>query len=277
MDSEATKDGAPQSTSRRRPRRELLAGAAGALGVLAAEAVVKATPAHAADNDPVTMGSANSEVHRTWIDKTAQDGYAVFQGNSTGSDPGLLGNSPAGIGVYGVSGSGTGVYGQSGSTAGATGTRHGMHGVTDAAGYCGVFGEYVGTGQAAAVQGTNLSGSGQGVVGYGTSGVLGLATSGGTGIVASEALDGTGLAFHAVGGAAFDLSGIVSIPAGATSATVTGVSLRSGSLVLATVQNNAGVYVKYAAPNVSGSKVTINLNKAVPSGKTAKVAWFIVN
>jgi len=30
-------------------------------------------------------------------------------------------------------------------------------------------------------------------------------------------------------------------------------------------------------PNVTGSKVTINLNKAVPAGKTAKVAWFVVN
>jgi hypothetical protein len=55
------------------------------------------------------------------------------------------------------------------------------------------------------------------------------------------------------------------------------VSLRAGSLVLATVQNNAGVSVAYVVPNVSGSKITINLDKVVPVGKTAKVAWFVVN
>ena len=55
------------------------------------------------------------------------------------------------------------------------------------------------------------------------------------------------------------------------------MSLRSTSLVLATVQNNAGVSVAYVVPNVSLSKITINLNKVVPSGKTAKVAWFVVN
>src|SRR6185312_4072852 len=99
--------------------------------------LTRAAPARAADNDPVTLGTANSETHRTWINKIAQDGYPVFQGNSTGSDPGLLGNSPAGSGVYGVSGSGTGVYGQSGSTLGSTPDQSGVHGVSDANGYSG--------------------------------------------------------------------------------------------------------------------------------------------
>jgi hypothetical protein len=35
--------------------------------------------------------------------------------------------------------------------------------------------------------------------------------------------------------------------------------------------------VAYAVPNISLSKITINLNKLVPLGKTAKVAWFVVN
>ena len=68
-----------------------------------------------------------------------------------------------------------------------------------------------------------------------------------------------------------------SIAAGAKSKTVTGVWLETWSLVLATVQNNAGVSVAYVVPNVSLSKITINLDKVVPSGKTAKVAWFVVN
>jgi hypothetical protein len=263
-----------QPTSRR-SRRELLAGAAGALGVLAVEAVVKATPAHAADDDQVIMGTANSEMHRTWIDKTVQDGYAVFQGNSSGSDPGLLGSSPAGIGVFGIGA--TGIYGQSGSTAGATPDQSGVHGVSDANGYSGVYGEFLGTGVGAAVHGNNLTGTGQGVIGFGAAGVEGLATSGGTGVVALSALDGTGFALDAEGPAKFSLSGLANIAAGAKSIAVTGVSLRSTSLVLATVQNNAGVSVTYVVPNVSLSKITINLNKAVPSGKTAKVAWFVVN
>jgi len=50
-----------------------------------------------------------------------------------------------------------------------------------------------------------------------------------------------------------------------------------GSLVLATVQSNAGVVVQSAVPNASKSKITIALNKAVPTGKTAVVAWFVVN
>jgi hypothetical protein len=238
---------------------------------------MRAAPAQAADNDPVVMGTANSETHRTWIDKTVQDGYAVFQGNSTGSDPGLLGSSPAGIGVYGLSGSGTGVYGQSGSTAGSTPDQSGVHGVSDANGYSGVYGEFLGTGIGAAVHGNNLTGTGQGVIGLGPTGVEGLALSGGTGVVAVSAFDGTGLALDAIGPAQFSLSGLANIAAGAKSKTVTGVSLRPGSLVLATVQNKAGVSVAYVVPNVSLSKITINLNKVVPSGKTAKVAWFVVN
>lgn len=260
-----------------RSRRELLAGAAGALGVVAVETLTRAAPAQAADNDPIILGTANSESHRTWIDKIAQDGYAVFQGNSTGSDPGLLGFSPAGIGVYGVGTSGTGVYGQSGSTVGASPDQSGVHGVSDANGYSGVYGEFLGTGLGAAVHGNNLTGTGQGVIGYGATGVEGLATSGGTGVVASSAFDGTGLALNALGPAKFSLSGLASIAAGAKSKTVTGVSLRPESLVLATVQNNAGVSVAYVVPNVSLSKITINLDKVVPVGKTAKVAWFVVN
>jgi hypothetical protein len=269
-------EGIVQPTAKR-SRRALLAGATGAVGALAAGAVVKASPANAADNDFIQMGTANSESHRTWIDKIGQDGYAVFQGNSTGSDPGLLGNSPAGNGVSGYGASGTGVYGQSGSTVGSAPDKSGVHGVTDAAGYSGVYGEFLGSGVGAAVHGNNLTGTGQGVIGFGASGVYGLATSGGTGVVASMAFDETGLALDAIGPTQFSLSGLASIAAGAKSKVVTDVSLRSTSLILATVQNNAGVSVAYVVPNVAQSKIAINLNKVVPSGKTAKVAWFVIN
>jgi hypothetical protein len=262
----------------KRSRRELMAGAAGALGVLAVEAAIQATPAEAADNDFVQLGTANYESHRTTITKQASDGYAVLQCDATlGSDPGLVGTSPAGFGVSGSSDSGAGVYGQSGSTAGSKPDQNGVHGVTDATGYAGVFGEYFGSGAGAAVQGINLTGKGQGVVGTGETGVLGIAASNGTGVVATIGFDGTGLALDVEGPAQFSLSGLASIAAGAKSQVVTAVSLRSTSLVLATVQNNAGVLVAYVVPNVAQSKITINLNKVVPSGKTAKVAWFVVN
>ncbi len=127
------------------------------------------------------------------------------------------------------------------------------------------------------MHGNNLTGKGQGVIGFGASGVYGLATSGGTGVVAFRAFDETGLALDAIGPTQFSLSGLASIAAGAKSKVVTDVSLRSTSLVLATVQKHAGVSVAYVVPNVSLSKVTINLDKVVPSGKTAKVAWFVIN
>ena len=55
------------------------------------------------------------------------------------------------------------------------------------------------------------------------------------------------------------------------------MTLTAQSLVLATVQNNAGVWVASAVPNVAGSSFKINLNKAPATGKTATVAWFVVN
>jgi hypothetical protein len=97
--------------------------------------------------------------------------------------------------------------------------------------------------------------------------VYGLATTGGTGVVASSAVDETGLALNAIGPTQFSLSGLASIAAGAKSKAITGVSLRSTSLVLATVQNNAGVSVAYVVPNVSGSKITINLDKVRALGE----------
>ena len=55
------------------------------------------------------------------------------------------------------------------------------------------------------------------------------------------------------------------------------VALTASRLVLATVQNKVGVSVQSAVPNVPRSSFTINLNKAPGTGKTATVAWFVVN
>jgi hypothetical protein len=125
--------------------------------------------------------------------------------------------------------------------------------------------------------GDSLTGNGHGVIGYGNTGVIGIPLPGGTGVVAATALDGTGNGLSVLGPALFTLSGLASIAAGAKSVKVTGVSLRTASLVLATVQNSAGVHVLYAEPDVSGSSIAIHLNTTVPKGKSANVAWFVVN
>jgi len=76
--------------------------------------------------------------------------------------------------------------------------------------------------------------------------------------------------------AAFSRSGTLTVAAGSSSGTVTGVALGAASLVLATLQQNlSGVYVRSAVPNVPGSSFTIHLSKAVSA--SAKVAWFVVN
>ena len=314
----------PAGRPTKRSRRDLIAGAAGAAAVVAAASLAKATPAQAADGNPVLIGEINSASNVTEIDSTSEglkvstnNGAAVralgdtlgllgfgdtgVEGQSFGGE-GVLGtvaisgtgvhgttpdtggygvhgeNSGGGAGVYGTSVSGEGVYAQSGSTPGTDPgqTRNGVHGVTDAANYASIFGEHVNGGTA--VQGNSLSGNGKGVLGLGATGVFGLPTSGGTGVLGSTSFDGSGIAVYAAGPAKFDLSGLATIAAGNSTVTLTQVSLRSGSLILATLQNKVtGIYVASAVPNVTGSKVTINLNKVVPSGKTAKVAWFVVN
>src|SRR5215813_11193999 len=84
-------------------------------------------------------------------------------------------------------------------------------------------------------------------------------------------------ALQVQGPAAFSRSGILSVAAGKSSGTKTGIALTASSFVLATIQGNvAGVFVQ-GVTLVTGSpgSFTIHLNKAVPA-KT-KVAWFAVN
>jgi hypothetical protein len=91
---------------------------------------------------------------------------------------------------------------------------------------------------------------------------------------------GGGTALKVAGPAQFARSGTVSIAYPAKSATVTGVPLTASSLILATAQNNVGVWIVSAAPNVAGSSFIITLNKApgtATAPKTAVVAWFVVN
>ena len=85
-----------------------------------------------------------------------------------------------------------------------------------------------------------------------------------------------GTALKATGPAVFSRSGVLKVPAGKSSVTRTGVALSAASLVLATLQQDqAGVWVRSAVPNVAGSSFTVNLSKAVSA--STKVAWFVVN
>jgi hypothetical protein len=78
--------------------------------------------------------------------------------------------------------------------------------------------------------------------------------------------------------ATFTRSGLASVAAGKTSATVTDVTLTAASLVLATLQNSLSkVYVEAVIPNVSGKSFEILLSKKVPAGQTASIGWFVVN
>jgi len=90
----------------------------------------------------------------------------------------------------------------------------------------------------------------------------------GAGVVAENAAGGAALQVQGV--AAFARSGLLTVAAGKSSATQTGVALTAASLVLAT-----GVYVQAAVPSVTDSSFTVYLSKAPTA--TAKVAWFIVN
>jgi hypothetical protein len=230
-------------------------------------------------------GIGNSVFDRAGVVGNGGD-YGVI---GTGSDVGVWGNSTTGIGVAGdsrgtntpgvsgISATGDGVYGESGSSYdGTPGTQNGVHGVTKSSNDAGVFGEALASG-ATGVQGTNVQSTGTGVSGRGQTGVSGQPLAGGIGVLASAAQDGSGAALRAVGPTLFSLSGRLSIVANGKSGTVAGVSLRPESLVFATVQNDVGVGVESVVVDVAGSTITINLAKAVSAGKTARVAWFVVN
>jgi hypothetical protein len=159
-----------------------------------------------------------------------------------------------------------------------------LAGITDNISGAGVLGENAGggtgvSGTAAGQFGTGVPGSGGnvGVAGNGGNtgvlgvtgkargvGVWGLADSAtGSGVLAENSFGGDGL--KVVGKAAFSRSGVLTVAAGKSSATRTGVPLTSASLVLATLQQDrAGVHVRSAVPDVARHSFTVHLSKAVP-------------
>src|SRR5207244_5793196 len=102
----------PRDRSHKRSRRELLAGAAGALGVLAAESVVRIPAAQATQGQPVIAGQDNTETSATGITNSATNGNGlVVQGGPSGHGvKGYGGSDGFGLLGYGY-GSGGGVEG----------------------------------------------------------------------------------------------------------------------------------------------------------------------
>lgn len=184
------------------------------------------------------------------------------------SGPGVVGegNAAGGYGVVGQGGTagGGGVFGR-GSFSGGPGV------VGEASlGSVGV----VGFGGALSGTGVRGVGGGVGTDAHGN-GVHGVATvAGGVGELAENTAGG--VALKAVGRTQFSRSGALTVRAGSSRVTKTGVALTTASLILATLQQHrTGVYVQAAVPNVSQSSFTVYLNKAIASN--TKVAWFVIN
>src|SRR5262249_13103830 len=116
----------------------------------------------------------------------------------------------------------------------------------------------------AGVAGTN-KGAGPGVHGVG-----------GTGVIAEASGKAPSIALSVLGPAMFSLSGLVTINAGSSKATVSGVVLNPTSMVLATLQQSLpGIYIQAAVPDSLNNAITVHLNKAVT--QNARAAWFVVN
>lgn len=293
----------PAGRIRRRTRRQLLAGGAAAVGVVATQSLVHATRAAAANGDPIVMGTFNQSTSNTTISDSSGD--TTFTASAMASGTALDGTAVDGVGVFGNSVTGIGVSGTTDSTAdhaaaiagtitnpapgafsaavrgqndGTAGDGIGVYGSHSGAGW-GVYGTSVsgvGVNGAADPGGIGVQGSGQtGVLGSGTTGVHGFVTTPrGVGVLAENGGDGPALKVNGV--AAFSRSGVATVPAG-RSEVGHRLSLSSASVVLATIQGNVkDLYVRgvTVAAGTPGS-FTIHLSRAVTT-KT-RVAWLVVN
>jgi hypothetical protein len=254
---EETRAGRPK-----RSRRELLAGAAGAAGVIAAQTVVGAKPAYATDPNDVVLGVDNQSTSGT-------------TGVSSSDITGLHGRTTASnaTGVFGeaLSDDGTGVHGV-GSLFGVRGDGpFGIDGESTIAGGVGVVGSASGVGG----RGVHGAGSERGVNGtsdnigvYGQGGLVGL-------YGASAAPGGTGVGLRVYGRSVFRTAGVATVPSGAKKVTVNLAGVTSTDMVLATVQQNGAFFVKNAV--AASGKFTIYLNKAPTSPTTVILAWFVIS
>jgi hypothetical protein len=207
-------------------------------------------------------------------------GVAGFEStNSNSGSQGVLGLSENNTGVSGRSVAVSGLLGfQVAGVVGESNTNIGVIGLSSSTD--GVYGETTGDRARGVLGQDNSPGGGYGVYGASAGGTGVVGTTGSSGGFGVEAVNtsSTGAALSVSGIAKFSRSGLVSIVAGKSSATVTGVSILAASLVLANLQNSLpGVYVEAVVPNVPGSSFKIVLSEAVPAGMKANVGWFVVN
>jgi hypothetical protein len=291
-----------------RSRRSILAGALGGAGLLVANALGKANPVAAANNDPVLLGKGTTPTENAATAQTVV--------NATGAHA-LVGLSDTAIGVFGrSSGPGTG---RSTGVVGATGDGSDLADDLDQTGVYGFSDDSV---QAAGVwgdtvQGTGVVGTGDwGVYGAGFIGVVGDADSASNGIygfagdeailapVASAGVLGvaglgapTGVRGHAAPGSTYGMvasasstaqtalyvagklklnrSGRVAIGSSATTKVVTLTGVTTSSYIVATLQTVAtsGCYIRAVVPKLNG--FTIYLSRT--PGRTVYVGYVVVN
>jgi hypothetical protein len=186
------------------------------------------------------------------------DGYGGVYGNGDNTGVEGVGGS---IGVFGT-GPQEGVLG--------SGATYGVEGVTDTA--AGVYGHT--SGQTGIGVWGKTDGVSPGVFGQATSTGIGVEgySDKGTGVRAESA--GTALAVQGI--ATFSRSGVAKVQAGNTSVRVSGLSLTSSSLVLATIQGDfKDIWVRGVVTNPGAGTFTILLNAPAPA--KVPVAWFVLN
>jgi hypothetical protein len=243
---------------------------------------------------------------------TSGGAIAGVQGDSTGAGTGVSGGSETGHGVEALSNSGEGLFasaptgtgalafGSFGVFASSLAAGVGVYAsVTDAVNSPAVFGKtgvvaqtdaggtaVVGfTGPTAhqpppdtGIYGRSDTGGagGRGLTGFCSTGI-GLLGQTDTGVgVRAYCGNNTGVGLSVTGKAAFARSGKLTIAAGHSSLTKTGIGLTTLSFILATLQTNvAGLSIQAVVTNPVGSSFTIYLNKA-PTVSVA-VAWMAVN
>jgi hypothetical protein len=244
MDEETT------PVQRKRSRRELIAGAAGALGVVAAQSVAGAQTALAADGDPIILGQENAASSRTRITLLDGGGHVldIFPGGGGPPLGARVLSAAAGFGSEPA----ISAFANSGTAFRAIGKTEGVVGI-------GVLG--------AGVLGDNTTGIG----------VQGR-TQVGTGIKAEAAHIEEGTAFEAVGPVRFSTSGLADVAVSTDRVTVNpGVPITAQSKVLAMLQGNSGnkSMVEHVEVNPADGTLLVVLTK--PPARSVQVAWFLIS
>lgn len=220
------------------------------------------------------------------VDARSESGWGVYGRSDTSHGVHGSGQGSVGVGVYGESSAGQGVHGTSTSGIGAGGVSRAVdrpavfgHSQGDSTGML-AFSAGLGSTLPAAKPKTGLyaeatqDGTSRGVWGRSNrgQGVRGQAT-GGVGVYATAT---TGFALRTSGRLKVDkVSGVASIPAGATSVTVSpGVDVTDSSFVLLTPMVNLGGRDLWVSLDPSADTVTIRIS--TQRGSVTKVAWLLL-